>query len=302
MSFSRQIKTELCNLKLSCKACRLALVYGMILGSKTTTDKSVHIITESRAVADLFTQAVVELTSAIVTIKNPDIRERTLRPTYSVMLENENDIHSLFNMLSKNNIYDENDINYTLIRNNCCKIAFLRGIYLTCGTVIDPLKEYHIEFSFRNENLCYLVSDMLYRLELDFKITSRGKNLILYAKESQQIEDILTILGAVKATMDLMNLKIEKDLRNIVNRRTNCETANISKTVNASITQVSKIELISLKIGLDKLPIELKEIARLRLANPESSLSELCELMPYKISRSGINHRLKKLCDIADKL
>ena len=137
---------------------------------------------------------------------------------------------------------------------------------------------------------------------MEFKKTMRNKNFILYIKESNQIEDMLTYLGAVKSSIGLMNLKIEKELRNQVNRVTNCETANIGKTVNASMEQIEKITMIREKVGFEALPVELQDVAIMRLMNPEASLRELCLLCGNTISRSGINHRLKKIMEFSDNL
>lgn len=300
MSFSNQVKDELCNAKFTCKGCRFALMYGMILAGKSGAAGEISFSTKSKPVVDLFTECVVETVGAIVTIRQPDILMQNVRPTYHVQIENQADISSLSALLTESEVFDRDNFNWNIIKKGCCRLAFLRGIYLTCGTITDPSKEYHIEFRFHYEKLCYTVSDLLDEQGFDFKVAERSKHMILYAKESQQIEDILTALGAVKSSMGLMNLKIEKDLRNTVNRRTNCETANIGKTVNASVMQVQKIEKIIQTIGLDALPAQIREAAQLRLDNPEASLSELCELVDNKISRSGLNHRLKKLCTIAD--
>lgn len=205
----------------------------------------------------------------------------------------------------------------------CCKIAYLRNAYLTFGTIINPIKEYHLEFHLPSKELSDDILSVLESVGLQFKTAARGKAFILYIKGSQQIEDTLTCFGAVKASMELMNIKIEKELRNNVNRKTNCETANIDKTINAAFYQIQQIEHIIRVKGLDYLPIDLKQIAVLRLENPDASLSELCQIFGENhikticingkditdgnnkvaaISRSGINHRLKKICLIADEL
>lgn len=302
MTFSKQVKNEISTVKMQCKDCKLALAYGMFLASKTSSENQIIITTESLSVAELIMGILVDTCCAIVSLKRPNLKERTSRPFYTVSIDNASDFHNFSHQIFNSDVISREKINNTLLKKCCCLLAFLRGIYLTSGIIVDPLKEYHLEFSFKSEDLCYSISDMLYDLELEFKVSKRGNNYILYSKESNQIEDTLTMLGAVKASMDLMNYKIEKGLRNSVNRRTNCETANISKTVDASIHQLKCIELIKKQVGLDSLPIELKEIANLRHDNPEASLSELCELLDNKISRSGVNHRLKKICAIAKNI
>lgn len=294
MSFSQHVKTELCSVKLNCKNCKFALIYGMLLTSRTCTATAVSIHTENKSVANIFAQTIVELTGAIVTINCPDLRKRKIHPSYTVTVDS--GVADVFA------VFGGNKFDRRLVKKDCCKAAFLRGAFLTCATVVDPQKEYHLAFLLHDEDLCYTLFEFLEEHELEFSVTTHGKGILLYTKESQQIEDTLTALGAVKASMDLMNCKIEKELRNNVNRRTNCETANISKTVDASIVQIECINRISATIGLDQLPAELKEIAVLRQTYPELSLSELCAILDNKISRSGLNHRLKKICSIANTL
>ncbi len=301
MTYSQQIKVELCNTKLTCENCQKAMVYGMLLTSKAVSNNSIVINTENKAIADVLIHGIIDLTGAIVTVQNPDLRERKKRPLYTITIEDKEDIENIINFFFNGQV-DKLNINFNLIENECCAIAFLRGAFFICGTMINPNNEYHFEYSMLNESICNQFLNLLSEFELDFKKTIRNKNYILYVKDSQQIEDTLTCLGAVQSSMALMNLKIEKELRNKVNRRTNCETANIGKTVNAAMLQIQKIEHIKNKKGLDILPIELKQVALLRLENPDMSLSELCDVADNKISRSGLNHRLKKICTIADSI
>ncbi|MEG2429670.1 MAG: DNA-binding protein WhiA, partial [Oscillospiraceae bacterium] len=198
-----------------------------------------------------------------------------------------------------------NSISFGFFHNYCCQVSFLRGAYCIIGTTINPKKEYHFEFSLSNAKICsqmYIVISQMSDDSLEIKQTRRNNFFVLYIKDSQQIEDILVYLGATQCSMDLMNTKIEKQLRNSVNRRTNCETANIDKTVNASVLQTRKINHIIKAKGIDFLRPELKEAAILRLENPDMSLTELCQVANFEISRSGLNHRLKKICDLSDSI
>lgn len=300
-SFSQRVKNELCTAKLPCKGCEQALLYGMLLFSRSMPEHGVSFNTENRASAELFTRAVIDLTGSIVTVTEPDLRNRTTRPIYSVTLEDDRDaakIASLFFLTERENRW----IHPELFRKGCCEIAFLRGAYLACGTMINPEKEYHLEFDVGEESLCLELQELLERYGLEFRHTLRVRRHVLYIKESEQLEDTLARLGAVRASMELMNLKMEKELRNQVNRVTNCETANIGKTVSASMEQIRKIRRIQEKMGFDALPPPLKDAAILRIENPELSLRELCELGGDQLTRSGLNHRLQKLCEIADKL
>lgn len=184
--------------------------------------------------------------------------------------------------------------------------AFLRGVFVSCGSVTDPNKEYHLELVLpENERTPALLAHITEH-GMAFKETQRGgsrsKRTVLYAKESELIEDFLTYIGAANHSLEIMQVKIVKDFRNRVNRSVNCESANLDKTVAASNKSTADIEYIFSTMGADWLSSELRETARLRVENPELSLSELCGLFPGKISRSGLNHRLKKLSRLAEEL
>ncbi|MFZ2539103.1 MAG: DNA-binding protein WhiA [Oscillospiraceae bacterium] len=301
MTFSQEIKNEICNAKLSCKSCQRAMIYGMLMCCRGIKEDSITLNIENKGVVDFFTASLIDLTGTIVTVKSPNIRNRTKRPLYTISIDDKNDVDKIISYFF-NSIEYKHTINETYIEKTCCKIAFLRGVYLICGTMINPQNEYHFEFSLSSERICNQILEILTSIGIEFKKTFRNKNFVLYIKESNQIEDMLTYLGAMKSSINLMNLKIEKELRNQVNRVTNCETANIGKTVNASMGQIEKITMIKETIGFDALPIQLQDIAIMRLMNPEASLRELCLLSGNTISRSGLNHRLKKIIEIADNL
>ena len=173
---------------------------------------------------------------------------------------------------------------------------------MVCGSMIDPSKEYHLELVVPFKPLAEDLRLLLSELGMHAKLTTRSSNQVLYIKESEQIEDFLTLTGAVKSSLELMDIKILKDVRNKVNRMTNCETANIEKTVVASSSQIRDIEWIIEKKGRHYLPDNLQVVAELRLNNPELSLTELCEVSGLGLSKSGMNHRLKKISEIAKDL
>ena len=184
--------------------------------------------------------------------------------------------------------------------------AFLRGVFVSCGSVTDPNKEYHLELVLPENDRTPALLDFIAEHGMSLKETARGgsrsKRAVLYAKESELIEDFLTYIGAANHSMEIMQVKIVKDFRNRVNRSVNCENANLDKTVAASNKSTADIEYIFSTMGADWLSPDLRETARLRVENPEMSLSELCGLFPEKISRSGLNHRLKKLSRLAEEL
>ena len=180
--------------------------------------------------------------------------------------------------------------------------AFLSGAFLACGAVSDPEKGYRVEFATQHQPLADDLAALLAEYLAPPKRTVRRNDYLLYYKESENIEDLLTYLGAPKSSLELMEVKIVKELRNRVNRATNCETANISKTVNAALSQIEDIRLIEASGGIGSLDEELRELARLRLQNPDMSLRELGQALTSPISRSGVNHRLRRISEYAAEL
>jgi len=189
-----------------------------------------------------------------------------------------------------------------LLKNSCCKRAYLRGAYLTAGSMSDPEKSYHLEYVCQHPEHAEFLVDMLKSFSLEAKIVQRKKYHVVYLKEGEGIVDLLNVMEAHVALMELENTRILKEVRNSVNRRVNCEAANITKTVNAATRQVEDILYIKEHYGLENLPDNLCEIAMVRLENPEVSLKELGELLDPKVGKSGVNHRLRKLTEIADRL
>lgn len=189
-----------------------------------------------------------------------------------------------------------------LLQQNCCKRAFIRGAFLAAGSMSDPNKSYHFEIVCRSHAQARQLQEIINSFEMDAKIVLRKKNRVVYLKEGAQIVDILNIMGAHVALMNLENVRILKEMRNSVNRKVNCETANISKTVNAAVKQLNDIEYIRENAGLDSLPDNLKEIALLRLEHPDAPLGELGTYLDPPVGKSGVNHRLRKIGEIAENL
>ena len=182
------------------------------------------------------------------------------------------------------------------------KRAYLRGAFLGSGSVSDPAKMYHLEFSTVNIEISQNLRKLLNSYKLNAKIVTRKNNNVVYIKESEHITDLLNLMGAYNALMHLEDIKIKKQMRNDVNRLVNCETANLNKTVDTSMRQIECINYIMEKQGLDYLPENLHEIAMLRVENPDMSLKELGEIMETPLGKSGVNHRLKKIEMIAEEL
>ncbi|MBP3470297.1 MAG: DNA-binding protein WhiA [Lachnospiraceae bacterium] len=190
----------------------------------------------------------------------------------------------------------------TIVHAVCCKRAYIRGAFIASGSMSDPSKSYHFEIVCTESRQAEYLRDMINSFEMDAKIVGRKKSYVVYLKEGSQIVDILNVMEAHVALMELENVRIMKEMRNSVNRKVNCETANINKTVSAAVRQMEDIIYIRDTIGFDKLPEGLKDVALTRLAYPEAALKELGQLMEHPLGKSGVNHRLRKLSEIAEKL
>ena len=189
-----------------------------------------------------------------------------------------------------------------LLNHQCCMRAFLRGSFLAGGSVSDPLKTYHFEISCSSSEKAHQLVQLMAQFNIEGKIILRQRHYIVYIKEGAQIADMLNVMGAHHSLMDMENVRILKEMRNSVNRRVNCETANINKTVSAAVRQVEDITLIRDSIGFSQLSEGLREIAQLRLDYPEATLTELGRMLSAPVGKSGVNHRLRKLSMMADDL
>lgn len=192
--------------------------------------------------------------------------------------------------------------NGLILQNTCCKRAFIRGAFLAGGSMSDPNKSYHFEIVCHTLEQGKQLQSVMQSFDTDAKIVERKGHHVVYLKEGSQIVDMLNVMEAYVALMNLENVRILKEVRNTINRKVNCETANINKTVNAAVKQVEDIELIRERIGLDNLPDNLREMALLRLEYPEATLKELGNYLEPPVGKSGVNHRLRKLSAIAEDL
>ncbi|HZH93994.1 MAG TPA: DNA-binding protein WhiA [Tissierellaceae bacterium] len=188
-----------------------------------------------------------------------------------------------------------------IVASRCCKRSFIRGSFLGGGSMSNPEKTYHLEFVTSHEEHAKSLRDIINSFELNSKIIQRKDNFVVYIKEGEQIVDLLNIIGAHQALLKLEDIRVLKEVRNNINRLVNCETANLGKTISASMRQIESIKTIQRRMGLNKLPDSLREIAEVRLANPDASLKEIGEMMNPPIGKSGVNHRFRKLEEIADE-
>lgn len=297
MTYSQLVKEELCTDKFVCDDCNKAFVDGVLL-FRNVSEIGVLFQSDNENIVDILAQKIVEVTGVIVK-KNKVKNGKSKKYIYTLNLELTEDIDRFYSDFGYALTYR---IDKKILKKQCCKSAFIRGVFLSCGVIVNPEKEYHFEFKIPNEDLANQLFDFLNEMPLSFKKVKRKDNYIVYLKGSEEIEEILTFMGAVKSAMKIMDIKILKEVRNNVNRLTNCETANIGKTVKASMQQVEDINYIIKKRGKSYLGDDLKEVAKIRLENPEMSLRELCEIIPSGISRSGLNHRLKRLSKMAQDL
>ena len=297
MSFSSDIKKELCDVRELSPQQAEAMLYGIMYASHMDEGRPL-IQTEN---IDLM-NAAAELIRAVF----PNVRTGIVR-----LVKNSGSLYTLKIRSGWEDIAerfgDFSSISREAVSGGDEESgAFLRGVFVSCGSVTDPNKEYHLELVLPENDRTPALLDFIAEHGMSLKETARGgarsKKTVLYAKESELIEDCLTYIGAANHSMEIMQVKIVKDFRNRVNRSVNCENANLDKTVAASNKSTADIEYIFSTMGADWLSPDLRETARLRVENPEMSLSELCGMFPEKISRSGLNHRLKKLSKLAEEL
>ena len=189
-----------------------------------------------------------------------------------------------------------------IIQRECCKRAFIRGAFLAAGSVSDPVKTYHFEIVCLSEAKAKQLQMIMETFNINARVIKRRKYFVVYVKDSSQVVDLLNIMGAYNALMDMENVRIVKDMRNNVNRKVNCETANIHKTVSAAVKQIEDIRFIQMSSAFDELPESLQEMAELRIRYPEATLAELGQLLDTPVGKSGVNHRLKKISLFADEL
>lgn len=221
--------------------------------------------------------------------------------SFTMKIEEQNLIKNIFSMIHQE-INGENIFNSIITRSTCCKRAFIRGAFICVGYISNPEKSYHLEFVNLSLNQAKALKDIINFFDIESKIIEKKEFYIVYIKEGEQIVDLLNIIEAHKSLLEFENIRVLKDVRNNINRIVNCETANLNKIVSNGVKQKEDIEFIRNKIGLDDLPKQLKDVAKLRLKHPDSSLKELGEMLVPPISKSGVNHRLKKINKIAENL
>lgn len=291
------MRNEIC-LSINDKDKRFACFYGMLLFSRLVTEEHISFQTESSAASELFAKLMNFVSGNTTDYSYQENYRKNGTTLYSYDILG-NDAVRLMKKYRIN--ASGRRINSELILNNSLGV-FVAGVFLACGSVNDPSKEYHLEFSVPDKDLAGDLMLMLGGIGINVKSVVRRGQHIVYIKGSESIEDTLTFIGAQQCTLELMNVKIFKDVRNKANRLANCDAANIDKVINAAMKQVEDIILIDKEIGLSELSDELREVAYLRLENSDMSLKEIGEMLSEPISRSGVNHRFKKLAKIAEEI
>ena len=296
MSYSYNAKTELCRLAPELECCAIAECYGMLLFGNTFNMREIRIITGNRAIGDRIVSLFLQAFSTSFDVM-PDGDEFG-KQTY-VITDTEK-ITRIFETygFSKENLLAHN-VNLGVLEEECCRTSFIRGAFLTGGAVTDPAKSYHMEFVTAHYNVSRQTYSLLLEMGFSPKEAKRNGIYIIYFKQSAAIEDLLTLIGAPIHAMELMSAKIEKDVRNTVNRKVNCDTANVTKTVDAATAQLKAIEEIISTGAFYSLPEKLKQTAELRISNPELSIKELAEISTPPVTKSCLNHRMRKICEIA---
>lgn len=293
MSFSSDVKTELLQFEREYGCCETAEAYGMLIFGHSFSLREISFQTENKELADMYCRLVFDTTGV-----EPH-RSETASGKYVLAVQTAKERAVVLEAFGHSGREPALRLNAANIQNECCNAAFLRGAFLACGTVTTPQKDYHLEFCIPYRALSRDFMYLLEEMNLIPKLVERKGYQIVYFKESESIEDLLTCMQAMQSSLLLMNVKIYKDFRNKANRITNCETANITKTVAAAGEQLDAIARIKAANAFELLSDELKELALLREENPEMSLRELGECLSEPISRSGVNHRLKRLIQIA---
>lgn len=298
MSFSSDAKAELCAQRPDKKCCAVAESYGVLLYCNTFSAREIRIITASRDFAARLPKLFKRAFSLSFDVLPP---EHTTGKSSFVITEPEK-IKRIFDAYGAEvNSTLSHHVNFGVLEEDCCRASFIRGAFLAGGSVTDPEKRYHLELATPHHSVSRETYSVLIEMGFSPREAERGGNSLLYFKQADAIADFFTTIGATNTAMGIMTAKVEKDMRNTITRRVNCDSANADKVVNAAQEQLDAIRFIVKEYGIDALPEPLKDAALLRIANPEASLSDLAKLSYPPVTKSCISHRLKKIMSIASK-
>lgn len=297
-SFAGKVKNELCRVPVQRLCCARAEAYGVLLYGNTFSPTEVRLITES---AD-FAARLPRLFQRAFGLKFDRLPEKE-RGKLIFGITDRSKLDRIINQLG----YDPRQnlvlhVNFGLLEDECCRTAFLRGAFLAGGSVTDPEKRYHLELDTGHAQASREVAALLTEMGFLPHSVRRGGSSVIYFKQSEHIEDLLTTIGAPAAAMDIMTAKVDKEIRNGANRAMNCDMANVNKTIDAALEQKNAIQRLQENGRLERLPEKLRQTALLRLQYPEMSLSQLAEKCDPPVTKSCMNHRMRKLLEEAKKL
>ena len=289
-TFAQKVKTELCEPRVERKCCAVAEAYGVLLYAHSFSPRSVRI----RTASDEFAERLPHLFRRAfgIDFDEPEA-QRGVKHLFAI--KDPDKLKTIFDAFGNDMASPSLHINFGVIEEPCCKASFIRGAFLAGGSVTDPAKRYHLELATTHYSVSREAYSVLLEMGFSPKEAQRKGEHLLYFKKSEHIEDLLTTIGAPVCAMDVMSAKIEKDMKNSINRKVNCDSANADKVVEAAARQMEAIRRIDKLYGLDSLPDKLHEAALLRYANPEASLADLAMLSYPPVSKSCLSHRLKKL-------
>ena len=312
MSFNQDVKKELTTVKPGKKCCQLALAAGFLRFAGGITPgpggMGVRVSTENAAVARLFVSVVKDYFGAKTSLSTQS-SDQPLSKGRSYVLTITSDMNAegilreagILGVREGNN-YITDGLNWEIIKKRCCKKSCLRGIFLAAGMVTDPAKSYHLEITCKSDFMAQDVRRLINSFGLRSKVSERRGRFVVYLKDSEQISDLLTLMGASAQLFRFQNVRITKEMKGTANRIANCESANLQRSVNSAQKQIADIEYIESTRGLLWLGEKLKKTAEIRRDNPELSLSELASLFDPPLAKSGLDHRLSKISEMAENI
>jgi len=301
MSFANELKRQLLRLRYDDLRQLRARTHGLLRFSKAFGPQKMLLQTENKSVAELYADSIFGLIGLDATISVQEYKNKNGKSFFCATVDDQNDREKILRFFG----YGQSPmpvLNLEQVQSEEELGAFIAGAFLACGSMVDPGKSYHLEFVVPDQPLCEALIQVLFAVRIFPKSFARRGSFVVYLKDSGEIEDLLGFIGAGNLGLEVMNVKIYKSIRNQVNRAQNCEFANLEKTISAASVQVKQIEYILKNKGTAFLPEDLREIAKLRVENPEMSLRELGEALGEPLTRSGVNHRLKRLSKIYEEL
>ncbi len=297
MSFASEVKEELCELHRERRCCQAAECYGILLFCNTFSKDEIRIITENRNFAELLPRLFWK-TFGVEFDQFPSLQQPG---KLNFIIDDPDKIDFIFSVYGLEPDSLSLHVNFGVLEDECCRQSFIRGAFLAGGSVTDPDKRYHLELVTSHFKVSGETEKLLMEMGFSPKETSRAGSSILYFKQSEMIVDFLTAMGATLNALKIIEAKMEKELRNEVNRRCNCDTANLGKAVNAAQQQLIAIRSLREQGRLDGLPEKLRQAAQLREENPEATLSELAGMTDPPISKPAMSHRMKKLMELSEE-